>query len=76
MEGPPGGYLHDNNIWIESKQMYYQRILRLMKTPLHQSRYAQAALIAEEARYEWFIMSLIDIEYTISPGLSAKFYLG
>jgi hypothetical protein len=61
-----------NDVWVKGKKMYFKGISRLVKTLLYQEEYEEAMVGAKEARYEWSI-PLIDIEYTVSPILQAKF---
>jgi len=62
-------------VWIESKRMFFQVKLGLLKTCLHQLKYNEALLNTETALYDVY-EPLIDVGYIVPPILKAKFCLG
>jgi hypothetical protein len=63
-----------SELWSEAKGMYFQAKLGLAKTYLHQSQYEEAKYHIENARWEWEWPS-VEVDYTVSPILKAKFYI-
>jgi hypothetical protein len=64
-----------NQVWTDSKRMFFQGKLELMKAHLHQSKYREAISNTHGVTCE-LSRPLTQFNYSVSPILKAKFCLG